>query len=78
MATDAWTATNHRAFVGVIAYLQLEGKCVAILLDIAELPVSHSGKNMAEALKKSCDVFGITDKVSRSLGPCLNESTHSV
>ena len=37
---------------------------VTHLLDFVELPCSHSGKNMAEALVKILKEWGIEDKVS--------------
>jgi len=40
---------------------------VTHLLDFIELPHSHSGENMAEALRKVLVEYGIEDKVSRSV-----------
>lgn len=37
------------------------------LLDFIELPCSHSGENMAEALAKTLREYGIDGKVSKNL-----------
>ncbi|KAH6911784.1 hypothetical protein BKA70DRAFT_1086222, partial [Coprinopsis sp. MPI-PUGE-AT-0042] len=47
-ATDAWTSPNHRAYIAFTVHFEHEGTPVAFLLDFAELPKSHSGKNMAD------------------------------
>ncbi|KAG1895343.1 uncharacterized protein F5891DRAFT_960254, partial [Suillus fuscotomentosus] len=36
--TDAWTATNHHAFVAWTAHIEYEGIMLAFLLDIVEIP----------------------------------------
>ncbi|KAG1876086.1 hypothetical protein C8R48DRAFT_745625 [Suillus tomentosus] len=36
--TDAWTATNHCAFVAWTAHIEYEGIMLAFLLDIVEVP----------------------------------------
>ncbi|KAH7903433.1 hypothetical protein BJ138DRAFT_976062, partial [Hygrophoropsis aurantiaca] len=48
-ATDAWTSTNHKAFVAVSVHLEHDGKPVAMILDIVEVAKSHTGANLAEA-----------------------------
>ena len=35
-----------------------------MLLDLVELAMSHSGKNLAEAFEKVLKDFGVSDKVS--------------
>ncbi len=37
-ATDAWTSSNHRAFIVWTVHLQHEGKMLVFLLDIVEVP----------------------------------------
>ncbi|KAJ7798095.1 hypothetical protein B0H14DRAFT_3492909 [Mycena olivaceomarginata] len=49
-ATDAWTSPNHRAFVAWTVHLPLDGNPLSFLLDIIEVPESHSGKTLARAL----------------------------
>lgn len=41
------------------------------LLDFIELPRSHSGENMAEALAKTLREYGIDGKVSKNLSILL-------
>jgi hypothetical protein len=36
--TDAWTSTNHRAFVAWTVHLHHEGSILVFLLDIIEVP----------------------------------------
>ncbi|KAG2343801.1 hypothetical protein BDR05DRAFT_835910, partial [Suillus weaverae] len=47
--TDAWTPPNHKAFVAVSVHLKHEGQPLAMVLDVVEVPQSHSGTNLAEA-----------------------------
>lgn len=37
-AMDAWMSPNHKAFVVVSVHLEHEGKPVAMILDIVEVP----------------------------------------
>ena len=62
-ATDAWTSPNHKAFVAITVHLEHDGKPLAMLLDIVEVPKSHSGVNLAIAFAEVLDNFGIKDKV---------------
>lgn len=64
-ATDAWTSPNHRAFIAVTVHFETKGVPNSLLLDIMEVPVSHSGKNLAAAFTKIVEDFRITDKVSQ-------------
>lgn len=64
-ATDAWTSPNHRAYVAVTVHFEHKGKPMCLLLDIVEVPRSHSGRNLAAAFTKILDDFGISDKVSK-------------
>ncbi|KAL1700069.1 hypothetical protein EV121DRAFT_214924, partial [Schizophyllum commune] len=38
ITTDAWTSPNHRAFVAFVAHIPSEGRVLAFLLDILEVP----------------------------------------
>lgn len=51
--TDAWTATNHRAYVAIVVNCEREGKRVRFLLDIREVPEGHSGAVLARELEQS-------------------------
>jgi len=42
-----------------------EEELTTTLLDFVELPCSHSGKNMAEALAETLKAYGIDGKVSK-------------
>ncbi|KAL4064006.1 hypothetical protein V8B97DRAFT_1876342, partial [Scleroderma yunnanense] len=57
-----WTSPNHKAFVAMFVHLEHEGKPLSMLLDFIELAESHSGVNLAKALVKVLDEFGISDK----------------
>ena len=40
---------------------------MCLLLDVVELPISHTGLNLATAFVRVLDEFGISDKVFISL-----------
>jgi hypothetical protein len=50
--------------MAVTVHLLVDAKPTSIVLDIHELPRSHSGENMAEAFAKILTEYGIKDKVS--------------
>jgi len=60
---DAWTSPNSRAFVAITAHFKHNGDPVSLLLDIVEVAWSHLGFNLAAALAKILEEFGICDKV---------------
>jgi len=66
-ATDAWTSPNHRAFVAWTVHLEHEGTMLAFLLDIVEVPESHTGVALAKAFQKMLEAFGLQNKVSSHL-----------
>ena len=57
---------NNKAYVAVLAHFHQEGKLVALLLDIVEVVMSHSGKNLVCVFAEIMDAFGIEEKVSYS------------
>ena len=63
-ATDAWTSPNHRAFVAITVHLVNSGKPLWMVLDIVQVPVSHTSVNLAQVLTRVLNNFGISDKVS--------------
>lgn len=62
--TDAWSSPNHKAYVAITVHLEVNGEPLCLLLDIVEVPHSHSGINLAAAFSDVLDEFGIADKVS--------------
>lgn len=62
--TDAWTSPNHKPYVGITVHYQKGGEAKSMLLDIVEVSVSHTGKNLAAAFSSVIHEFGIEDKVS--------------
>ncbi|KAF8811029.1 hypothetical protein BYT27DRAFT_7027152, partial [Phlegmacium glaucopus] len=48
-ATDAWSSPNHKAYVAVTVHFEQGGVPVSMLLDVVEVPRSHSGLNLAKA-----------------------------
>ncbi|KAG6913256.1 hypothetical protein DXG01_008365 [Tephrocybe rancida] len=56
------TSPNHRAFIALTTHFELEGVPISIVLDIVEVPESHTGKALAEAFSKVLHEFGIADK----------------
>jgi hypothetical protein len=63
-ATDAWTSPNHRAYIAITVHFEQKGVPISMLLDLVEVPRSHSGVNLAEAFAEILEEFGIKDKVS--------------
>lgn len=62
-ATDAWTSPNHRAFVAWTVHLEFQGSPLSFLLDIIEVPESHTGATLANAFQDMLMRFGLTEKV---------------
>ena len=62
-ATDTWTSPNNKAYVAVSVHFEVHGVPVGMLLDVVEVPCSHTGVNLAAAFAKILDDFGISDKV---------------
>jgi hypothetical protein len=73
IATDAWTSTNHRAFVAWTVHLEHEGCMMAFLLDIVEVPESHTGLTLAKAFQKMLESYKLEKKVRKIL-PLLFQS----
>ena len=63
-AMDAWTSPNHKAYVAITVHFEQDSVPVAMLLDLVEVAMSHSGLNLAAAFARILNDFGIADKVS--------------
>ena len=61
--TDAWTSPNHKAYVAVTVHFERDGQPIVLLLDVVEVPFSHTGVNLARAFADILEDFGISDKV---------------
>ncbi|KAF8237636.1 hypothetical protein L208DRAFT_1246708 [Tricholoma matsutake] len=61
--TDAWTSTNHHAFVAWTVHFKHNGT-LAFLLDILKVPESQTGVALAKAFQKMLETFGVQDQVS--------------
>ncbi|KAF5371119.1 hypothetical protein D9758_004308 [Tetrapyrgos nigripes] len=66
--TDAWTSPNHRAFVAWTVQLQHQGKPLVFLLDIFEVPESHTGIVLACEFSKMLERFGLQQKIMAFCG----------
>lgn len=62
--TDAWTSPNHLAFVAFVAQIEREGKLVPFLLNILEVPESHTGETLAKEMRDVLEDFSISERVS--------------
>jgi hypothetical protein len=69
--TDAWTSTNHHAFVAWTVHLEHKGTMLAFLLDIVEVPESHTGLALAKAFQKMLETYGIEEMVIFSQMLCF-------
>jgi hypothetical protein len=61
---DVWTSPNNKAYVAFTVYLEQKGKPLMMLLDIVEVPKSHSGHNLTCAFIMVLEDFGVSKKVS--------------
>lgn len=69
LAIDCWTSLNHHACMSIVVSWLRKLKdgteeLTESLLDFFELPRLHSGFNMAEAVAKCLEEYGIEAKVS--------------
>jgi hypothetical protein len=62
-ATDCWTSPNHRAFVAWTVHFAFQGEMLSFLLDIVELPESHTGTTLAREFQAMLTRFGLTQKI---------------
>jgi hypothetical protein len=61
---DVWTSPNNKAYVAFTVHLEQKGKPLMMLLDIVEVPKSHSGRNLTCAFIMVLEDFGVSKKVS--------------
>lgn len=64
LATDCWTAPNHRAFLALYAFYDHDGKHEVLLLDMKEVPDAHTGQRLGREIELILNDFGIAQKVS--------------
>ena len=64
IGTDSWTSPNHTPFVAFTVHLEVDGEALTFLLDMADLPKSHSGDNLATACENVLKDFDLEDRVS--------------
>ena len=50
--------------MAITVHFEHEGKPMAMLLDLLEVPRSHTGANLAEGFLEVLRAFGVEDKVS--------------
>ena len=62
--TDAWTSPNNKAYTALTTNFERDGVPICLLLDVVEVPCSHTGVNLATAFTEILNDFGIADKVS--------------
>jgi len=74
--TDAWTSSNHKAFVAVTVHFKLNGKPVCMMLDLVEVVTLHSGMNLAAAFAQILSEFGISDKVRKPIYRTKQQYSH--
>jgi hypothetical protein len=67
-ALDAWTSINGYGFLAItVHWITKNWKLCDSLLDFIKLSGPHSGENICNAFVKSCDDFGILEKVNFSI-----------
>jgi len=63
-AMYAWTSPNHKAYMAIMVHFEYKRQSMAMLLNLIEVPRSHSGANLAEAFLDVLRAFGVEDKVN--------------
>ncbi|KAF5345060.1 hypothetical protein D9758_010453 [Tetrapyrgos nigripes] len=64
LSIDAWTSSNQHAFLAIVAhYINEEGQLEELLIDFRELLGEHSGENMADAVWKTLELYGLVGKI---------------
>jgi hypothetical protein len=61
--TDAWTSPNHKAYVAVTVHLEQDAQPLSFLLDLMDVPRSHTGVNLAKSFADILYDFEIEEKV---------------
>ncbi|KAI0070512.1 hypothetical protein K474DRAFT_1608564, partial [Panus rudis PR-1116 ss-1] len=61
---DCWSSPNHRAFAAITVHLHVKGEPLRFLLDLVEVPFSHTGENLAEMFHQVLKDFLIEEYVS--------------
>jgi len=62
-ATDGWSSPNHKSYIAITVHFGRAGKPMAMILDIVELPESHTGVNLGTAFVTVLQNFGVDEKV---------------
>ena len=62
-STDAWTSPNQRALVAWVVHLEHDGHPLSFLLDVVEVPESHTGDTLAKAFQAMLVEYGIENKI---------------
>ena len=62
-AIDTWTAPNHLAICACMVHLQHDGHMISSLLDLIELPKSHTGNTLAWEFHNMLLRYGLEEKV---------------
>ncbi|GAA5981593.1 hypothetical protein JCM5350_008037 [Sporobolomyces pararoseus] len=66
VSLDAWTSPNQLPFIALLAHWTDDDfNSHEALFDFLELPGSHTGRRMAEAVVESLDRMGLTGKVDQ-------------
>ncbi|KAM5534121.1 hypothetical protein V8D89_012212 [Ganoderma adspersum] len=64
LSLDAWTSSNGFAFLAIVMhYVTDDWRLEEILIGFEELIGEHSGKNMAEVLWHTMDIYGLIGRV---------------
>lgn len=62
-ATDCWTSPNHGAYMAITVHFLYRDEPLALLLDIIEVPRSHTGKALAEEFSQVLVEMELSKKV---------------
>lgn len=66
LTTDAWTATNQQAFMGItIHYINNNWDLESKLLDMIDLKESHSGLYLFKKLNECLEKFEVEKRIIR-------------
>ena len=62
-AYDTWTSPNHQAICAWTVHLEHDGEPLSFLLDVVDIPESHTGATLAREFQDMLVRFGIKDKI---------------
>ncbi|CAH0563164.1 unnamed protein product [Brassicogethes aeneus] len=61
--TDMWSSDSNKSYITVTCHIIYQNRFISRVLATEEITVSHTGKNIANAISNIFETWGISDKV---------------